>query len=129
MNDFKFALRLLFKTPDFTVVAVLTLALGIGANVAIFSALNSILLRPLPYKNPDRLIWVFANSRQLGYERLPPNWANDLFSEILERSQSIDQWARLKGKTFILQKRDGAEHLRGMRVSSHLFAMLGVQPK
>src|SRR5919198_5340694 len=128
MNDLKFASRQLLKNPGFTAVAVLTLALGIGANTAIFSALNAILLRPLPYRNPEQLVWIFANSQRLGYRRLPPNWANERFSEIMERSQSFDRWARLKGKEFILQEREGAEHIRGMRVSSHLFELLGVQP-
>src|SRR5438309_6942012 len=61
MNGFKFAFRQLLKNPGFTTVAVLTLALGIGANTAIFSFVNAILLRPLPYKDPERLVMVFEN--------------------------------------------------------------------
>mgnify|MGYP001613248887 CR=1 FL=1 len=59
MNDLKFAFRQLLKNPGFTAVAVLTLALGIGANTAIFSFVNAILLRPLPFKEPERLVMVF----------------------------------------------------------------------
>src|SRR2546425_5360007 len=61
MNDLKFAFRQLLKNPGFSAVAVLTLALGIGVNTAIFSFVNTILLRPLPFKEPDRLAMVFTS--------------------------------------------------------------------
>ncbi len=62
MNDLKFAFRQLLKNPGFTAVAVLTLALGIGANTAIFSVIERVLLRPLPYRDPEQLIRVFESS-------------------------------------------------------------------
>jgi len=119
MTDFKFAFRQLLKNPGFTFVAVLTLALGIGPNTAIFSAVNTILLRPLPYRDPEQLVWIFASLHRMGYERLPPNWANELFSELMEKDESFAEWARMKTKEFIIQGRDGAEHVRGWRGSSH----------
>src|SRR4030095_2787610 len=77
MNDLKFAFRQLLKNPGFTAVAVLTLALGIGANTAIFSIINALLLRPLPYPEPDRLVtlWERATERGIEQERVSgPNY-------------------------------------------------------
>jgi hypothetical protein len=70
MNDLKFAFRQLLKNPGFTAVAVLTLALGIGANTAIFSFVNAILLRPLPYGDADRLVMVYENHRANGWFKM-----------------------------------------------------------
>ena len=69
MNDLKFALRQLVKHPAFTVVAVFTLALGIGANTAIFSLIHGVLLKPLPYPEPDQLVTLWERSPQRGVEQ------------------------------------------------------------
>ena len=66
MNDLKFAFRQLLKNPGFTAVTVLTLALGIGANTAMFSLVNGVLLKPLPYPDSDRLVSLSENQRELG---------------------------------------------------------------
>ena len=79
MNDFKFAFRQLLKNPGFTAVAVLTLALGIGANTAIFTVANGVLLKPLPFVNPDRLVWgegMNLENRSRGGSVSPPDFVD-----------------------------------------------------
>ncbi|HYU47451.1 MAG TPA: ABC transporter permease, partial [Terriglobales bacterium] len=79
MNDLKFSFRQLLKNPGFTAVAVLTLALGIGANTAIFSIINAVLLKPLPYREQEKLVTLWERNPQRGVEQefvTPPNYAD-----------------------------------------------------
>src|SRR5918997_2448529 len=93
-QDIRFGLRTLLKRPGFTVVAVLTLALGIGANAAIFSVVNGVLLRPLPYRDADRIMAVWQRDAQGGAEREPASPAN--FLDFRERNRSFEQLAALR---------------------------------
>ena len=95
MNDLKFAFRQLLKNPGFTAVAVLTLALGIGANTAIFTVVNAVLLRPLPFPDPDRLITVWERNPAQGYEQNMPAPGN--FLDWQEQSQSFEDMAGAVG--------------------------------
>ena len=127
MNDLKFAFRQLLKNPGFTAVAVLTLALGIGANTAIFSAVDAVLIRPLPYADAGRLAMIWDdNSRQTGSRKFfstPPEWEqwrrhNTVFTDIA---------ASQPGNASL--SNDGEpEELRGRKVSANFWSVLGASP-
>ena len=119
MSELHYAFRTLRKHPGFAVVVTVTLALGIGANSVIFSAVDAVLLQPPPYKQPDRLVWLFASNLRLGYQRLPPNWANETFSELLDQNLSFEQYAKMRAKDFVLQTADRSEQVRGMPPARH----------
>ncbi|HEX7173828.1 MAG TPA: ABC transporter permease [Pyrinomonadaceae bacterium] len=94
LQDVRYGLRTLLKRPGFTVVAVMTLALGIGANAAIFSVVNGVLLRPLPYRDAERIMTVWQRNAQTGAEREPVSPPN--FLDFRERNQSFEQLAALR---------------------------------
>ncbi|HJR64390.1 MAG TPA: ABC transporter permease [Gemmatimonadaceae bacterium] len=127
-QDVRFAARTLIKQRAFTLAIVLTLALGIGATTAIFSVVDGVLLRPLPYPNHDRLVLAWSTAR-LGGERqvdLPFPPAN--FTDLRERSRSFEALAAFRSWGFTLGDGEGTELLQGARVSAELFAVLGVRP-
>src|SRR5438046_3717497 len=100
INDLRYAFRILLKNPGFTPVAVITLALGIGANTAIFSVVNAVLLRPLPYKQPDRLVTFYQKDRwgQLSESAVLPDdfirWKDQ--NQVFEGIAAIAYWGELK---------------------------------
>ena len=120
MNDLKFAFRQLLKNPGFTTVAVLTLALGIGANTAMFSVVNAVLLRPLPFADPERLMFIEGQS----WKELSGGDFNDLST----RSRSFSQIAAFFGNaTFNLSGGNEPERVSAARISASLLPTLGVQ--
>lgn len=122
--DLRYALRLQLKNPGFTLVAVLALALGIGANSAIFSVVNAVLLRPLPFKDADRLVMLWGTESQL-------NKAPVLIGEFLdwkEQSRSFEQIAAYVEDNLTLVTADSPERIKGARVSSNFFDLLNVAP-
>jgi putative ABC transport system permease protein len=125
--DIRYALRTLARNPGFAAVAILTLALGIGANTAIFTVFNGILLHPLPYPAPQRLVAVqeiVPKFAKFG-PTLPVNsWH---FREWRKQNRSFDQLALVSGLNFTLISSGEPERVDGARVSSSLFPMLGIQ--
>jgi putative ABC transport system permease protein len=120
VQDLHYGLRMLRKSPGFTTVAVLTLALGIGANAAIFSVVNAVLLNPLAYKDPDRLVTI------LHYGTSPVSPANYL--DYRDRTTSYDAMGAAEYWSPNLTNVGQPEHLLGLRVTQNTLSMLGVQP-
>src|SRR5919112_1701100 len=125
-QDLRYGLRALRKHPGFTAVAVTALALGIGANTAIFSVVNTVLLRPLPYKDPDRLVMVWEDDTKHGYPRDTPAAAN--YVDWREQNGVFEGMAALADQSFNLTGMGDPERLEGKRASANLFRLLGVEP-
>ncbi len=123
-GDIRFALRLLAKSPGFTTVAILTLALGIGANTALFSVANALLLKPLPYADPARLVLISSRRPAEGNAIGPMSWPRSRM--IAESAQSFSGIAAFTRETFNLTGRGDPEQLLAARVSSSFFDVLGV---
>ena len=124
MNDLRFALRQLLKNPGFTAVAVFTLALGIGANTAIFSVIYGVLLKPLPYRDPEQLIRVFESSAS---QPKFPMSAGD-FQDYRELNSTLASLALYTRQDLELSKDDQPELLAGLRITSGYFDVLGERP-
>ena len=124
-QDLRYGARMLMKNPGFTLIAVVTLALGIGANTAIFSVVNAVLLRALPYPQPERLLVLTEKTRE--GQRMGVAYPN--FQDWREQAQSFTEMAGFRGNSFNLTSVDKAARLRGREVSWNFFRMLGVQPQ
>jgi putative ABC transport system permease protein len=126
-QDLRFALRQLLKNPGFSIVAVLTLALAIGANSAIFSAIDAVLLHPLPYPDPDRLVSVGVDFKHFDLLRVPasPPEVND-FRTMAKSFSTMGAFET--SKTFTLTGAGEPETVPGMSVTASVFSMFGVKP-
>jgi predicted permease len=126
LQDFRYAWRMLMKNLGLTIVAVLSLAIGIGANSAIFSVVDALLLRPLPYPQPDRLANIWLHSPGIGIFRDWPSPGQ--YIDLQKENHSFEEMAIAQLRSFTLTGLDQPERVDGMRTSSTLFHMLGAKP-
>jgi predicted permease len=127
IQDIRYGLRMLWKRPGFTAVAVITLALGIGANTTTFSTVNAMLLRPFPFPNLDRIVTVWETAPKQDDNQLSPAPAN--FRDWSEQSTEIEQLAAVRGWDANLTSGSVAEHVEGSQVTENFFSLLGMPPQ
>jgi predicted permease len=122
-QDVRYGLRLLWKSPGFTIVAVLSLALGVGANTAIFSIVNAVLLRSLPFSHPDRLVKIVDNNRGVGAQDIGLSVPE--LDDLRTRAGVFDQVTATQGGPTNLTGGERPQHLELLEVSPNYFSMLG----
>src|SRR5215470_6599690 len=128
-QDLRYGARMLLKKRGFTIVAVITLGLGIGANTTMFSVINGLLLRPMPFKDPERLVHLDERAPKAGFETAGLSFPD--FSDWRSRSRSFERMALYEEISFTLSSGDAgerAERVEGARVTASLFPLLGVEP-
>src|SRR5262245_31842658 len=126
-QDLRYSARMLLKSVNYTLIAVITLGLGIGANTAIFSVINTVFLNPLPYAEPERLTLIWTKLEKIG---LAQNWVSE--PEILdfrEQSKLFESFGVVNGGSFSLTGSGEPEQLDCALVSTNLFSLLGVKMK
>jgi len=126
MNDLKFAFRQLRKSPEFTVIAVVTLALGIGLNTSIFSLIDDLFLRPLPFKDPQRLVRIYSNARERNLLELAISVPR--FQHFRESQAIFDGFGAENQSAFTMTGLGDAVQVLGGQVTSNYFDVLGVRP-
>jgi putative ABC transport system permease protein len=125
-QDLRYGMRMLLKHPGFTCMVVLTLAVGIGANTALFSIINALLLRPLPFPQPERLVQVWEVARQSGNQKFPVALPN--LVDWRRESRSIAHIAAYLPVGFSMSDHDQPEHISVLSVTTDYFKVIGVAP-
>src|SRR5882724_372478 len=126
LADLHYAVRILRKTPVFTLAAIGTLALGVGANTAIFSVINAVLLQPLPYPRPETLITVWETD--VRHPDQPEIVSAPNFLDWQRQNDVFERMAAYEFQTYNLAGQSEPEQVPGMRVTGSLFPLLGIQP-
>ena len=131
LRDIRFAFRALLKRPGFSLVIIITLALGIGVNTAIFSVVNAVLLSPLPYKQPERLFAVWAKSEKQNLTQQPVSYLN--YVDWKEQNQVFEHLAAIRAESLSLigslADKGEPERLNGVRITVNILSALGVKPE
>lgn len=125
-SELRFAVRQLMKSPGFAAIAVLGLALGIGANVALFSVVNSVFLRPLAYREPDRLVRLSSTNEPQQLTRV--GFSYPRFQDVQQRQEVFSDLALSVGNAFTLTRRGDPEQVIGLHASATLLPTLGLEP-
>ena len=124
LQDIRYGIRMVAKSPGFAAIAILTLALGIGADTALFSVVNGVLLNPLPYRQPDRLVAIYARSKEFSHGSISyPN-----FLDWVRSQRSFSSLAAFRQDDFNLTGMGEPERVRAEMVSADFFSVLGVNP-
>jgi len=126
LQDLRYSIRMLLKKPSFTAIAVLALAIGIGANTAIFSVVNAILLRPLPYKNFQRISMIWMDNPKLGVAEDWHSYPN--YVDYKEQNQVFEDMAAFNNRSFNLTGSGDPVRVVGVWTTASLFSVLGVEP-
>jgi predicted permease len=127
LSEIRLAVRSLRKSPAFTVTAVVALGIGLGANAAIFSLVDAMLIRPLPLQQPDRLVLVWEDASRIGFARNTPAPGN--FADWKARNHVFTGMAALRGEIYSITGDGQPEQVQGSPVSANLFKLLGVAPE
>jgi putative ABC transport system permease protein len=126
ISDLRYGIRTALRNPGFSIIAVVSLALGIGANTAIFSLVNAVLLKPLPFREPDRLVMLWEDQSSIGFPRAEVAAAN--YVDWKNQNQTLDDVAALNWKNFNLTGDGEAERVLAHGVTANFFPLLGVEP-
>ena len=125
-QDVRYGLRVMRKSPGFIAIAVLALALGVGANTAIFSVVNAVLLNPINYDNPDQLVMVWEKSVRRGFGQIPTSVPN--FTDLRTDNKSLEDLGAFADSNFNLTGGDQPERVIAVRVTASLLSLVGIKP-